>query len=339
MKVLHVNECGSVTKDLVNGLRDFGVEADIYQPTIGTYRANRLKRGFLPLVRSLEAQKLNFLVKQRRYDIVHVHYASLAYMTLIKGIPYFLHCHGSDLRYDLFRPVLGVLTREAIRRAIRVFYVTPDLKEYLNDLRSDTIFLPNPINLEKFKPLSGIEQSKPRILCISKMEPFKGVERIIEIIECVWENRPEVEVALINIGNSNIANTFINAHRHESRLVLLPRIPHEKMPELIRSFRVIVGQQSREVGTLGLSELEAMACGKPVVCYFNYPDTYPQPPPIVASHTPEDAVNNILNLLDDKNLCLNIGNEARMWVSKYHNPQHVIKTLVDYYNIYMMLET
>ncbi len=336
LKVLHVNECGSVTKDIVQGLRNLGIESDIYQPTIGTYRASKLKRALLPILRTWESLKLYFLVKQRLYNVVHVHYASLAYMTIIARIPYFLHCHGSDLRRDLYRPALGTITREAIRKAIRVFYVTPDLKKYLDPFRSDTIFLPNPIDLEKFKPLSNIEQSKPRILCISKMEPFKGVERIIQIINRIWEVRPEVEVAIFNFGNSSIVKDFISEHQQDSRLILLSRIPHDKMPELIGSFRVILGQQHPNVGALGLSELEAMACGKPVVCHFNYPDAYPQPPPIIASHTPEEAAAHILHLLDDKKLCLSLGKEARRWVSTYHNPQSIIQTLVNYYRQYLV---
>lgn len=335
LKILHVNECGSVAKDLVQGLRNLGIEADIYQPTVGTYRANAWKRSLLPLIRTWEAIKLYFLVKQRQYNVVHVHYASLAYMTIITGIPYFLHCHGSDLRRDLSRPVLGTITREAIRKAIRVFYVTPDLKKYLDPLRSDAIFLPNPIDLEKFKPSLNIEQLKPCILCISKMEPFKGIEWNIQIIEQVWEIRPEVEVAIFNFGNSEIAKRFISEHQQDPRLILLSRTPHEKMSELIGSFRVILGQQHLDVGALGLSELEAMACGKPVVCYFNYPDAYPEPPPIIASHTPEEAAAHILRLLDDPNLCMNLGKEARKWVSKYHNPQSIIQTLIDYYRQYL----
>ena len=335
MRVLHVNECGSVTRDLVKGLRKVGIEADIYQPTIGTYRSSRLKRSLLPLIRNWEALKLYLLVKKRHYDVIHIHYASLAYLTIVTGLPYFLHCHGSDLRRDLYRPMLGAITREAVRKAIHVFYVTPDLQRHLDVLRSDAIFLPNPIDLEKFKPLSNIESFKPRILCISKMEPFKGVERIIQIIERIWKIRPEVEVAIFNFGNVRSLDSFIEKHHQESRLILLPRIPHDQMPQLISSYRVILGQQSPAIGALGLSELEAMACGKPVVCPFNYPDAYPQPPPVVASSTLEDAVNNILRLLDDPNLCISIGREARTWVSEYHNPQKIVKTLVDFYRQYI----
>lgn len=335
MKVLHINQCGSVTIDIVNGLRNLGIEAEIFQPTIGTYRTTPSRRFLLPLIRNWEAIKLHRLVRQQQYDVIHVHYASIAYMTIITGLPYFLHCHGSDLRRDLSRPLIGDITRKAIRKAIKVFYVTPDLKSYLDLLRSDAIFLPNPVDLKKFKPSSSIEQFIPRILCISKMESFKGVDRMIQIIERLWKIRPQIEVAIFNFGNSRIADAFIEKHHGEPRLILLPRIPHNKMPELIRSYLIIIGQQSLEIGALGLSELEAMACGKPVVCTFNCPNAYPEPPPIINSNDLEDAVDNIIHLLDDPSLCIRIGKEARNWVSKYHNIQKVIETLVDSYTEYI----
>ena len=335
MRVLHVHDCWPVTGDLVRGLKMLGVEAEIFEPTIGTYQASKLRRAALPIIRTWESYRLRKLIHYKQFDIVHVHYARHAYMTLLTGIPYFLHCHGSDLRLDLRRPGLRELVKLAIRKAQKVFYVTPDLSKYFTDIRDDSVFLPNPVNLAQFVFVPGEKEPLPRILCISKLDQFKGVEHTLRTIELVWYTRPQTEVAVFNFGNSDEAKSFIEEHRQDSRLILLPRTQHTEMPALIRSFTVVLGQQSQEVGALGVSELEAMACGKPVVCYYDYPEAYPEPPPILVSRSPEEASAQIIRLLDDANLRQNLGVAARAWVSKYHEMGQVAQVLLDHYQRYL----
>ena len=329
MRVLHVHDCWPVTGDLVNGLRAFGVEAEIFEPTIGIYQTSKLRRVALPVIRTLEAFRLRRLVQQQKYDIVHVHYARHAYMTLITGIPYFLHCHGGDLINDTRRLGFRQLTITAIRSARKVFYVTPDLYKYLVDIRGDAIFLPNPIDIDIFKP-QGVETHN--VLCISKLDRRKGVERFIQTIALIWNMRPQTQIAMFNFGDaSDLAKLWIEEHRHDPRLILLPRIPHAEMPSLIGSFSVVLGQQSLDIGAMGMSELEAMACGKPVVCYYGYPNAYPEPPPVLVSQTPEEACMHIVRLLEDPALGQSLGRQGREWVAKYHEQKQIARRLLQYY--------
>jgi len=332
MRILHVYDCWPVTRDLVNGLRVLGVEAEIFEPTLGVDLKGNFRKALLPLVRIREAFQLRQLVQRKKFDIVHVHYARHAFMTLITGLPYYLHCHGSDLRLDLRRPGFRGLTLLAIRKAIKVFYVTPDLADYLKPIRPDALFLPNPINLDDFAIESGEMTSISRVFSISKLDRFKGIERIIKIIELIWQNRPETEVAMFNYGNqSDLVRPFFEEHRHDKRLILLSRIPHNQMAKLIQSFGVILGQLGEIPGTMGISELEAMACGKPVVCSFKYQNAYPEPPPVFVSHTAEEGSEHIIRLLNDPALRQSLGQMSREWVAKYHEQKKVVRRLLKYY--------
>jgi glycosyltransferase involved in cell wall biosynthesis len=332
MRVLHVHNLWPVTGDLVNGLRALGVEAEIFEPTLGVGQKGKFRKALLPLIRTREAFQLWQLVKSKRFDVVHVHYARHAYMTLITGLPYYLHCHGSDIRRDLRRPGFRELTRLAIRRAIKVFYATPDLGDYIRPIRQDTVFLPNPINLDDFVVLPNDRPSTLRIFSISKLDRFKGVEQIIQAIELIWQSRPETEVALFNFGNQIIrAGRFFEAYRGDRRLILLSPVPHQQMIRLIQSSDVVLGQQDLQVGALGVSELESMACGKPVVCYFKYPNAYPEPPPVLVSQTPEEASEHVVRLLDDPALAQSVGRQSREWVATYHEQKHIARRLLQYY--------
>jgi len=332
MKILHVNDCAGVAANLVCGLQRLGVEVEIFEPTLGVDQKGKFRKALLPLIRIREAFQLRQLVKRKRFDIVHVHYARLAFMTLITGLPYYLHCHGSDLRLDLRRAGFRQLTLLAIRKAIKVFYVTPDLAAYLKPIRPDAVFLPNPINLDDFAIELGGGLSIPRVLSISKLDRFKGVEQIIQTIELVWQRHPEIEVTMFNYGNqSDLARPFFKEHQCDKRLILLSHISHNQMRRLINSSDIVLGQQSKIASMLTLSELESMACGKPVVCSFKYPNVYPEPPPVLVSHTPEESSEHIVRLLDDSVLRQSLGRQGREWVAKYHEQKQIARQLLQYY--------
>jgi glycosyltransferase involved in cell wall biosynthesis len=332
LRVLHVNDCAGVAKNLVVGLNSNGVEAELFQPKIGTYRVSKLRRAMLPFTRTMEAFRLGDFVRRNHFDIVHIHYARFAYMAFLSQLPYVLHCHGSDLYLDLQRIGFRKLTITAIQKAQKVFYSTPDLYKFLAPIRSDAEFLPSPIDLENFYPQIKPQSEPSRVLSISKLDRRKGIDQIIRIIELLWQSRVNLKIAIINYGQDSLeAKRFINEHNNDNRLILLPLIPHKDMPSLINSFDIILGQQCLEVGALGISELESMACAKPVVSYYSYPNAYPKEPPVLSSPSPEDSSTNILKLLDDITLQHQIGNNAREWVIDYHEMNNVARNLISYY--------
>lgn len=330
MKVLHVNDCAGVARNLIDGLKSLDVQAELFQPSLGTYRASALKRAILPLIRTKESLQLCRYVRQKQFDVVHIHYAPLAYMALLTGLPYVLHCHGSDLRVDLHRPVMRNLVLLAVRKANKVFYATPDLEQYLQGVHKDAVFLPDPIRANDFLTTHPNSQCSPSVLSISKLDKFKGIEHIFQIIELLWKTRPQVNVAIFDFGNARERfGPLIQGN--QSRLRLLPRVSHQEMPGLIGSFPVILGQQNHEIAALGVSELEAMACAKPVVCAFAHWDAYNEPPPVLSAQSPMEAHNHIIQLLDDPDLGLRIGEQSRQWVMRHHDHRQVASALFEHY--------
>ncbi|MBN1180637.1 MAG: glycosyltransferase family 4 protein [Bacteroidales bacterium] len=335
MRVLHVNDCAGVARNLITGLKRFGIEAEHFQPVLGTYRSSKIVRLCIPITRTREALWLRKYVKQQGFDIVHIHYARFAYMALITGLPYVLHIHGSDLRVDINRHGLRELTLLAIRKADQVYYSTPDLKNALIKIRKDAIFLPNPIDTNDFKEIesSNVNPDRKRILSISKLDKMKGVEQILSAIEKILRMNTDVEVVIITIGNDKEkAGAFFNKHKTDPRVIPISGVPHDKMPELINSATFVLGQQSQEVGAFGVSELEAMACAKPVVCFFAYPESYSTPPPILISNSPEEACEHMLRLLSDEDYCNKIGRASKNWISTYHDLNSVAQKLLDLYS-------
>jgi glycosyltransferase involved in cell wall biosynthesis len=333
MKVLHVNDVASVGSNLVHGLRQIGIEAELFQPTKGTYRASNLKRVFLPFLRTSEAFHLRRYVKREGFNIVHIHYARFAYMALITGLPYVLHCHGSDVRKDLQRPGLRKLVLIALRQAQQVFYSTPALFEILRPIRPDAIFLPNPVDVLSFVPDSDYNH-KPLgdVLSISKMDEDKGVPQLIKTIEIIWQTRRETQFGVMGFGNCvDQSAEFLHRSADSLNLKIYNRIPHTQMATVINSYKIILGHLSSQLPVLNVSEIEAMACKKPVVCNFAFPKAYTDPPPVQIAATPDKARNHILQLLDDPEYCCKLGESGREWVLANHESRHVAEILVNHY--------
>jgi glycosyltransferase involved in cell wall biosynthesis len=333
MKVLHVNNCAGVASNLVTGLRDLDIDAELFMPTIGTYRAPKIVKAFLPFIRTYESYKLGNYVRKRGFDIVHIHYARFAYMAFLAQISFVLHLHGGDLYVDLQRPGFRELTLHAIRRAKRVYCSTPDLYYMIKGFREDALFLPNPVDMREFMAKSKSFIAHPaRILAISKLDNRKGIPIIIESLEKILQSAAEVEVCVFNFGkNRGQAKSFLERYQNNPRVVLLPMIQHSDMPGLIESSSIVLGQQSHDIGALGMSELEAMACSRPVICWFSYPDAYPSPPPVLISPDSDAAYSHMLSLLNDIDYCHSVGERSREWVYSNHDIHLVAQRLLESY--------
>lgn len=332
-----MNDVAGVASSLVRGLRDLGVETELMTITKWTDRRSRVtKMATVPFGKIRDLVTLSRLVRQKQFDIVHIHYAAHAWMAWALRLPYFLHVHGSDVREGIWIPGVNALSTRAIRKATCVLFVTPDLREYVERVRPDHTFLPDPIDTEMFAPRPNQDEFLAEVLCISKLDRAKGVEQFLETVELIWQARPDTTVGLFDFGNTRqLAAPFIERHRDDPRLRLFSRIPHHKMPEFLGSFDVILGQQSAKVGALGVSELEAMACAKPVVCHFAFPEAYSEPPPILVSKTAINGCQQVIQLLEDPDLGASIGQKGRDWVIRHHGLQAVVRTLLRIYHRYV----
>ncbi len=320
MKIIHVREIANVASTLVDGLRCLGHEAEL-EPMRGRRSEGALEVTGIP-ARLLEARRINGYIRRRQFDVVHLHWAYMGWMGILGRYPYFLHCHGSDLRRNLRWPVLGRLTRSALKRAARVFYSTPDLAPLLSPLRPDAVFIPNPINLDRFQPLSARNGRDARILMMSRLDEKKGIETAAAIVDEARRHNPAIQVDAFEWGT-------LKSRPLGDGFNLIRRVPFGQMPALLGGYDILVGQF--KLGAIGMSELEAMACGKPVIAYFNYPEVYDEPPPIVSTRDAKDGAAALLRLLEDRQMRKEMGEKGRAWVEAHHGHVEVARLVERHY--------
>lgn len=333
LKVLHVHDVAFVGSTLVSGLRSIGVDAELYTfLSIKNSKLPKILRAFSTAVlRFLEVFRLGRYIGNKSFDIIHVHYGSFAYLALLNRIPFYLHIHGTDVRKFIHWPVLGNIIRKGLEKAITVFYTTPDLKELVEPYRKDAVFFPNPIDTDKFRPPVDQKPTQtPVIFNINKIDRFKGLDRVLSGLELLWEQMPEVQVMMFGFGNAlEEAQDFLTRHAEDPRLTLLSRVLHEEMVKLIQNSTLVLGQMS--TGAMGCSELEAMACAKPVVCNFSYESMYPSPPPVFKAETAEEARDQMIWILKHPELAQEKSAEAREWIVNNFNKKLVAQKLVQIY--------
>lgn len=323
MRIVHVNDIASVGTTLVAAQRLLGHDA--------TLRPLRLVAGGGPAALKLlalparlgELRAVNRDVRAAGADVVHVHYAYMGWAGILGRYPYVVHCHGTDVRAGLRDPLRGPLVRRSLAAARAVFVSTPDLLPLVCPLRPDALLVPNPVDTSVFRPREDAPPAAGTILLISAFSEVKRVDVAVEAVRLLRTRRPDVRVTAVDHG------PLADRYRDEPGLRFVPRRPHEEMAALIREHAIVLGQFG--IGSLGMAELEAMACGRPVVCHHVQERAYPEPPPLLAAGSPELAAEHLERLVDDPETASEMGARASAWVLEHHGYLEVARRLVDRY--------
>lgn len=259
-------------------------------------------------------------VRRWRPDIVHLHWARYAPFLDTRGRPLVVQLHGSDVR-GRGSTVSGRLVHRSLRRAAAVVASTPDLVDDVPEAR----YLPNPIDLDVFTPGAGTGQAaapdRPTVLLFARLDPVKGAATLVAIAAELRRRRPDVRLV-------GVAGGRLDAEAVAVGVELAGPRGAAAVADLLREADVVVGQQ--HLGALGLSELEAMACGRPVIAPVRA-ELYDADLPVVRASGAVAAVDACLELLDDEGRRAVAGADGRRYVAARHDPAAVAAALTRIY--------
>jgi len=190
------------------------------------------------------------------YDVVHGHYALTKPVidanrkARKNSIPFILHSHGSDVRKVMGKGAVKLpfhhlwISKHIRKKSDMVLLSTPDLEEW-----AEGIYLPNPVDLDMFKPLDVEKTGK--ILLLGRFSEGGGIKKVLD---------PEKQYDCINWGD-NI--------KFPDNVDTLPFLEHDELPELLNRYEMMIGPL---VDPVSLARLEAMACG--LKTYTDFPKKY-----------------------------------------------------------------
>ena len=107
-------------------------------------------------------------------------------------------------------------------------------------------------------------------------------------------------------------------------------VEHSKVLEIVRDCDIMLDQFV--LGAHGVAALEAMAFGKPTLCYIkpSFVGRYPNDLPIINANQ-ENLTEVLAGLLEDGQKRYEIGCRSRAYVEKYHDAHKIARDLVVIY--------
>lgn len=315
---LHLYDCADVGATLVRYGRASGRDWR-YLPIRDSSTDGPGMTGRLSRARKIAAWKSRRFVDTFRSDLVHVHFG-----TRLEGLnrsprrPFVVHYHGTDIRSFYYDPTLRSRIQWGADNAAAVLYSTPDLKEHAEAARADAIYLPNPVDSAELPDWTPADE--PTVVFASRWEISKGGNRQLEVLKAVREAvGPAVRIEGLDWGDGAKEARALGA-------TLVPKMPKASYLRWLSEAHCVMGQLS---GSLGMSELQALGIGVPLVAPLKK-GFYPGAVPVLGGPTTEVLAQQVKSVLSDPEAAA-LSLQARHWIDANHAPSVSVERLAGIY--------
>ena len=265
----------------------------------------------------------------RRYDVFHFYYGE-SLLAAHRDVPYLkkagkrivFHFRGCDIRMrglSLARPLSTCLDCPAPCR--------PDaMKEQLRDAAwqlADHVFVVSPDLLESVPGAELVVQAIDLDEWPELPPPARAGEKIVVL------HAPSDPIIKGTVYLER-AITALQAAGYPVELRLLQRRPHSEIRRAFAEADIVVDQLL--FGWYGNFSIEAMACGRPVVCYMrdDLTELAGYAPPILSA-TPATIQSVLAELVENAAVRRSLAEAGRDYVARVHSPARIASRLVEYY--------
>lgn len=254
------------------------------------------KEDLLPLMPEFAAFVQTFAAAER-YDVVHAHFfmSGLVAMQLkgALGLPFVITFHGLGLvrrlhqgAADEFPSARIAIEREIVRLADVIVAESPDDRHNLVTLYDaephKTLIVPCGFAPDDFWPIAprfarralGLPTGVPVLLSVCRLVPRKGIDNVIRALGLLVRRLGMPAQLLVVGGNSDVADpeltpeigrlrAIASEEGVADRVIFTGRRPRELLKLYYSAADVFVTTPWYE--SFGMTSIEAMACGTPVV--------------------------------------------------------------------------
>jgi glycosyltransferase involved in cell wall biosynthesis len=263
---------------------------------------------------------------------------------------------GDDLDILPFRQdgmrakVYAAVLRRAQRRCRAVCYTMPPQEKSCQKRGlANARFFPSaiPIDSEQWHPLTRAERSRVRsrlnipesalvVFQPSRQEwtcpegpgsNHKGNDRFLRA-SARFIHGPGKDAWLVAVTKGRDVGTSQQLARHlgiEDRIRWIPQQDKARLREYLGASDIVADQFT--YGFYGISALEAMAVGRPVLVFLDphgLRKLGEEPPPVVSVHTEEEICAALCRLAEDRSDAEAIGAQAREWMIRHHGWESVV---------------
>jgi L-malate glycosyltransferase len=282
--------------------------------------------------------KVNRIIKNNNFDLVHAHYASSYGLVgaLSKNlIPLVISFWGSDVFYFprknwITKSVLKYVLKKADSIQSSSCAMAKEIKLY-TDKKVEVVYFG--IDTNRFYPKVKIETEKIVIGVVKTMSPIYAIDHFIKSIPLV-QNR-DFEVLIV--GGGNQLEEYKNLAKElgiSDKVKFEGRVSHEKVLEKLHKMDVFINVSHNE--SFGVSILEASACGIPVIVHnkggMSEVVEHGITGLLINDNQPETIANAIDKIVSDKESRLSMGNNGVNFVKSKFEFNDNLNLLIEIYN-------
>lgn len=257
----HIGGIASYVQNLVQSLEDQGHSLHVVTygksslPRVYGTTVTRRGRGFSFLLSGIKTAYR--VVREQDIQIIHAHYLVPpgmvgACVKKLSGIPLVVTCHGSDV-FVFSKGWKKRLSRLVINQSD---CITTNSQATLKTVEAlgarDPVYVPSGVDRTCFKPL---DMQREAVTYVGALHEVKGVDMFLRAMKGIPE-----KVWIIGDGPQRAS---LESLSHELDLSCTFWGYRTDIPELMNRSKLII-LPSRHEG-FGLTILEAMACGTPVI--------------------------------------------------------------------------
>jgi len=198
------------------------------------------------------------------------------------------------------------MVNEILPLCSKVFFLNPDLSHFV----PEGTFLPYAcVDVDSIEPVPPGNTKEITILHAPTDSFIKGTHFITRTMDKLKKKFP------INFR-------------------LIQNLTHEDAFKLYRTADIVIDQLL--CGWYGGFAVEAMAMGKPVVCYMRESDLSSIPAPMreeipVLSARPDNLEERLTEILEQRGRWQEWSERSVSYVRKWHNPKHIAKAMIESY--------
>lgn len=174
--------------------------------------------------------------------------------------------------------------------------IVPDMElyQYVKDYYENVFVIPSMINLDSYVPIKRNQRSQKPLIVHAPTSPYiKGTQYILKAID-----------------------TLKKQYHFDFRLI--QGMSHQEAMKIYQEADLIIDQL--HIGSYGLLAVEAMAMGKPVICWISdfMKENYPNDLPIISANP--DTITKVLeSILKNQDQLQEIGIKGRKYAEAYHD--------------------
>lgn len=268
---------GIFVKNVVGGLQHNGIET--VRKAVLKGRAVSLPGKIWKYLKLYSGIVAGFF---SRYDAIYIHFPNqampvLKFLYTFRQPPVIINYHGEDLLYSdkCFHNKLGRAT-EAFCRKYAAGIVVPSA--YYADIvrrrgiAADDRIIVSPsggIAKDMFRPKAPEatvdSHDRPVHLgYVGRLEEGKGIREYLAVLRLLSERGIAYRATIIGYGSlMDMTRNYIDSNGFSDNVEIIPGVPQSELCSHYQSFDLLFFLSSQE--SLGLTGIESMACGTPVV--------------------------------------------------------------------------